>query len=100
VRNAQARLIREEIKQSPYPVIVVGDFNSIPLSYVYFTISRGLHDAWSETHWGQLGATCVKKSVGVRIDYILSSDPLVPTECHIPGATGSDHLPVVATLTW
>ena len=99
LRNNQARVIREEIERSPYPVIVVGDFNAPAWSYAYRHISEGLHDAWSETHlFWQWGATCEKKGYGLRIDYILCSDPLRPTACTVPDAPGSDHKPVVATL--
>lgn len=100
LRNAQARIVRTEILNSPYPVIVVGDFNSIPLSYAYWHISRGLHDAFTETSWFHWGATCEKRHIGVRIDYILSSPSLVPVNCSIPHPAGSDHWPVVATLAW
>ena len=92
-------MIREEIEKSPYPVIVVGDFNSTSFSYAYRHISEGLHDAWSETHYvWEWGATCEKKGYGLRIDYILCSDPLRPVKCFIPDAPGSDHKPVVATI--
>ena len=100
LRNAQARIIHDEVKQSPYPVIVTGDFNSLPLSYVYRRISRGLHDAWTETSFGKWGATCEKRGIGIRIDYILCSDPLLPISCQIPSTTASDHRPLVATLAW
>ena len=99
-RNEQARVVRKEIETSPYPVIVVGDFNSIELSYAYWEISRGLHDAWRSLHPFQYGATCEHRGFGVRIDYILSSDPIKPTACTVTKAGGSDHRPVVATLEW
>lgn len=99
LRNAQARVIRQEIEESPYPVIVAGDFNSIPLSFVYQHISRGLHDAWRSNHLGY-GATCEHRGIGLRIDYILSSESLIPTSCAVPQTSGSDHNPVVATLEW
>jgi len=100
LRNAQARVVREEIESSPYPVIVTGDFNSIEWSFAYKHISEGLHDAWRELHPWRWGATCEHRGFGVRIDYILSSDPLKPVSCAIHGAASSDHKPVVATLKW
>ena len=100
LRNKQARIIREEIDKSPHPCVVVGDFNSIPLSYVYWKICRGLHDVWSATSIGRLGATCEKRGIGMRIDYILCSKSLIPVSCEVPEATGSDHLPVVGTIAW
>lgn len=100
LRNQQARVVREMIDSSPYPVIVTGDFNAIPLSFTYRHISKHLHDAWLETSWFQWGATCEKRGIGIRIDYILSSDPLIPLRCSIKKTTGSDHRPVEAVLAW
>ncbi|MBR1877562.1 MAG: endonuclease/exonuclease/phosphatase family protein [Paludibacteraceae bacterium] len=101
LRREQARIVRKEIDASPYPVIVVGDFNSTPMSYTYLKLSHGLRDAWAETSWGQWGTTCKKRGLGVHIDYILCSKSLVPADCRIiKEATGSDHRPVAATLVW
>ena len=101
LRNEQARVVRAEIEASPYPVIVVGDFNSIPLSYAYLHLSRGMHDAFLETSWFQLGPTCKKKGIVIRIDYILSTSTLKPARCTVDyEATGSDHWPVAATFAW
>ena len=100
LRNEQARVVRKEIEASPYPVIVVGDFNAIELSYAYWHISSGLHDAWRSIHPWSWGATCEHRGFGFRIDYILSSESLTPVRCEIPTASGSDHRPVAATLVW
>jgi len=100
VRNKQAQVVREEIDKSPYPVIVVGDFNSVACSFAYLHISRGLHDAWNTVHPWEWGATYSYKGIGLRIDYILCSDPLQPVQCHVPQTTGSDHKPVVAKISF
>ena len=100
IRNAQARKVREKVETSPYPVIVVGDFNASPLSFAYRHIRKGMHDAWLETSWLKWGATCHKRGYGVRIDYILSSPELVPVSCAIEPTNASDHYPMTATLAW
>ena len=101
LRARQARTIRRMVQSSPYPTLVVGDFNAVPLSYTYLHISRGMHDAFLETSWLQWGATYKKKGIGIRIDYILSSPSLVPVQCRVhKEITGSDHWPVEATLAW
>lgn len=101
LRNRQAQVVRKEIEASPYPVIVVGDFNSVALSYAYWCIGNGLYDAWRETHYPwQLGATCEKRGLGLRIDYILCSDPLRPAACDVRETAGSDHKPLMTTLKW
>ena len=100
-RHEQARAVRQEIDNSPHPVVVVGDLNDVALSYTYYTISKGLHDAWLETSWGKWGSTFdLKGSFGVRIDYIFCQDPIIPIQCAVKKTTGSDHSPVVAELAW
>ncbi len=99
LRNEQARVVRAEIDASPYPVIVVGDFNAPAWSYAYQQIAANLHDAWMTVHPWRWGATCEKKGFGLRIDYILCSEPLLPSACSVAETKGSDHKPVIATLS-
>ena len=99
LRNKQAQVVRAEIDESPYPVIVVGDFNAPVWSYAYQHIAAGLHDAWLTVHPWRLGPTCMKKGFGLRIDYILCSEPLLPSACSVAETHGSDHKPVIATLS-
>lgn len=100
LRNKQAQVVRAEMDASPYPTIVAGDFNSVVLSYTYWCLSYGMHDAWTETHsFSESGATYRYAGFGLRIDYILCSDPLKPIECRVEHVPGSDHWPVIATLT-
>ena len=101
LRIKQSRAVRRMIDSSPYPTIVAGDFNAIPLSYTYLHIKRGLHDAFLETSWFRTGPTCKKKGIGIRIDYLLSTSSLIPVCCDVDyKATGSDHWPVAATFAW
>ena len=101
IRHNQARAIREEIEKSPSPVIVVGDFNDIPLSYTYLKM-RGsdLQDAFLKTSFGHWGATISKRHLGVRIDYILFSKSLHPASTHIDRVNCSDHFPMTSVLAW
>lgn len=101
LRIKQSRAVRRMIDASPYPTIVAGDFNAIPLSYTYLHIKRGLHDAFLETSWFRTGPTYKKKGIGMRIDYILSTHSLLPVSCDVDyNATGSDHWPVTALFAW
>ena len=109
-RLQQARIVRDTVCASPYPVLVVGDFNAIPLSTTYLTLRGlmpsgwfrgcGLRDAFLASSNGRLGNTLYKRGRGIRIDYILHSPCLYATECYVDQTTGSDHLPVVATFNW
>jgi len=101
IRHEQAAAIRAEIDNSPYPVIVTGDFNAIPLSYTYLKL-RGwdLHDCFLETSVGKWGATLTKRQLGIRIDYILCAKNLKPVSMRIDRVNYSDHYPVTATIGW
>ena len=45
-RGPQAEAVAAHIRQSPYPVILAGDFNDTPSSYVYRKITAHLTDAF------------------------------------------------------
>jgi len=101
IRQNQARAIRQDIEKSPYPVIVTGDFNAIPLSYTYLKIrGAGLRDSFLETSFGRWGATISKRHLGARIDYILCSKTLHPASTRIDRLNYSDHYPMTSVLAW
>lgn len=100
LRHQQAREVKRSIRKSPHPVVVVGDFNAIPLSYVYWKLKFGLRDCFLESSFGRLGNTIKKGPIGMRIDYILCSRRLTPIECIVDRVKYSDHFPVCATIGW
>lgn len=100
LRQEQAKAVKKAIKQSPHPVVAVGDFNSIPLSYVYGKLRWGMRDCFLEGSFGKLGNTYKKGALGIRIDYILCSRNLTPIKCEVDRVKYSDHFPVCATLGW
>ena len=100
LRHQQARAVKRSIRQSPHPVVVVGDFNAIPLSYVYWKVKFGLRDCFLESSFGQLGNTIKKGPLGIRIDYILCSRKMTPIKCEVDRVRYSDHFPVCATIGW
>ena len=101
IRHEQVRAIRQEIEASPYPVIVAGDFNAIPLSYTYLKMrNTDLRDCFLESSIGKWGATLTKRHIGIRIDYVLCSKSLLPASTHIDCINCSDHYPLTATIKW
>lgn len=100
LRIKQAQEVKREIRQSPHPVIVTGDFNSTPLSYTYQKIKFGLRDCFLESSFGRLGHTFEKYHLGIRIDYILCSRRLKPIRCEVERVRFSDHYPVTATIAY
>jgi len=94
-RATQADTISLAIKNSPYPVIVCGDFNDIPLSYTYHKIKRHnkLNDAFRNSGHG-MGGTYVGKLPSFRIDYILHSDKIKSWNFVTGKRILSDHYPI------
>lgn len=99
-RTLQADYIYKELEESPYPVIVCGDFNDVPVSYVYRHISRHLTDAFTESGKGFLGHTYKGKGFGLRIDYILHSHTLTSENFCITKLPYSDHDPIRCNIKW
>lgn len=96
-RANQAKKITEHIAASPYPVVVMGDFNDTPMSYSYHQFSRILDDAFLGSGSG-FGTTYVGKIPAGRIDYIFHSPELGSTQFHIQDSIYSDHRAIDCTV--
>ena len=93
-RSRQAELVANEIKQSKFPVVVCGDFNDVPYSYVYNTMKGDLIDGFRECGRGFM-YTMEGKYKKVRIDYIFHSEELEGAKYYVEKEIHySDHLPV------
>ena len=68
-RALQVRVIEQNMKESPYPIIVCGDFNDTPLSFTYNKIKSNLIDSFTISGSG-IGDSYVKIPM-LRIDYIM-----------------------------
>lgn len=96
-RGDQAEEVRVRLDRSPFPGIICGDFNDVPNSYTYFTISRGWKDAFLQKGFG-IGRTYVHISPTLRIDYILTDPRFDILQCRKFSLPWSDHNPVIADL--
>ena len=96
IHQNQIHEIKKLIAESPYPVILGGDFNAMPSSYEYYQISESLTDAFVEA--GNGSATSFHDyKFPIRIDYIFSSKSLRATNYFVNREIGySDHYPVFA----
>ena len=74
-RAVEVDVIKEHMNNSPFPIIICGDFNDTPNSYAYKKISHGLKDSFLEQGIG-IGSTFLGKIPFLRIDYILHSPRL------------------------
>ncbi|WP_344046226.1 endonuclease/exonuclease/phosphatase family protein [Streptomyces thermoalcalitolerans] len=120
IRNAQGNELHTALAQSPYPVIAVGDFNSLPTDatgpYGTFT-SGGYDDAWRAVHGPGGGFTArqdpdlrnLPSKLDHRIDYVFYQPSRLsavaaevigdrPNERTPNGLWPSDHAGLAVTL--
>ena len=97
VRAEQAEIIMTHIDNSPYPVVVCGDFNDTPLSYCYNQFSATLTDAFRNTSKG-IGSTYAGKIPVGRIDYIFHSASIGSRDFVIQKEKLSDHYAIDCKL--
>lgn len=100
IRSIQAKEIAKIVNNSPYKIILCGDFNDVPQGYCYNTIANKLVDSFSEAGPHGFGNTFKRKWLHVRIDYILHSKEMKACNFHIDKNEGSDHYPVYCTIGW
>lgn len=93
IRTKQAEEAQKFIASSPYPVILVGDFNDTPLSYTYALMSDKLQDAYVKKGSG-LGITYAGDIPGLRIDYIMGSKEVEFSSYTCSKVDFSDHYPI------
>jgi endonuclease/exonuclease/phosphatase family metal-dependent hydrolase len=97
MRAEQAQVIASYIKDSPHPVVVMGDFNDTPQSYAYRKIKKGLDDSFRESGRG-FGNTYAGELPSFRIDYIMYGPPFLSTEFLRIKTDHSDHYPISTLL--
>lgn len=97
IRAGQADTLAADIKASPYPVIVCGDFNDTSMSYAYRKINKRLHDSFREAGHGY-GYTYRGFFNMLRIDYVFHSKSMECVEYASPSFDCSDHNPVTVKM--
>jgi len=96
-RSVQAKVIKDQLRQSTYPVIFCGDFNDVPNSYTYFTVRGNMQDAFLEKGSG-IGRSFTSISPTLRIDYILASKDFSVLQFDRNKRKYSDHYMLVTDL--
>jgi endonuclease/exonuclease/phosphatase family metal-dependent hydrolase len=97
-RAEQVETVRRYVASSPYPVVLCGDFNDTPASFVYNRLTSELKDSFCECGSG-LSGTYPNLFFPMRIDYILHSiDSFRAFRYNVINEDLSDHLPITATL--
>jgi len=96
VRSGQANIVANEVRQSTLPVILCGDFNDVPYSYVYKTLKGNMKDGFTDCGSGWMKTYRGNKPV--RIDYIFYDKSLNGINYYKKDLTYSDHVPVFADI--
>ena len=99
VRAGQAVKVRNELQKhadSDHSLIICGDFNDVPYSYVYNVMLGDLIDGFKECGSGWMYTYRGSKSV--RIDYIFHDESLKGLSYYKQDLSYSDHYPVYMKL--
>lgn len=96
-RAKQSELVRDFIDESPYKIILCGDFNDSPTSYAFRTIKKNMKDAFVESGSG-LGRTYVGKMPSFRIDQMIFDPSFRAFNYYAKAFEFSDHKMVSATI--
>lgn len=99
IRAPQADAVAEYIERHKgKSIILVGDFNDSPISYVRHRLAQELTDCYVATGNGP-GISYHYNAFYVRIDNIMCSDHWMPYDCKVDNRIeASDHYPIVCWL--
>lgn len=94
--QSQIAPIKGFLDSSPYPIILAGDFNSVPNSYEYYTLSEGLEDTFLKVGKGS-GTSFHDFKFPIKIDHVFASKSITPISYKVDRSVKiSDHFPVIA----
>ncbi|MEO5983925.1 MAG: endonuclease/exonuclease/phosphatase family protein [Ferruginibacter sp.] len=96
-RHLQSNRIKTAMNESPFPVVICGDFNDVPNSYAYNTIGKGLNNTFEQKGTG-IGRTFYGISPTLRIDHIFSDRRFNVEQYLRIKRKLSDHFPIIADL--
>lgn len=99
-QQQQAEILVKHRSKCNYPVIICGDMNNSPFSYLYRNIKSDLNDCFEEAGSG-FGQTYKFKYYPARIDYIFASKKMkVKNFKTFTKFENSDHFPVMTRLSF
>jgi len=98
LRAGQAITVANERAASDKPVILCGDFNDVPYSFVYNTMLGNMVDGFRECGSGWMHTFRGRKAV--RIDYIFHDESLKGLTYYTADLTYSDHYPVFMKIAY
>lgn len=96
-RAVQARFVKDAMDHTPYPKVICGDFNDVPVSYAYEIIGRDMKNAFVEKGSG-LSRTFDGIAPTLRIDNIFVDSSFNVIQFSRVKRSLSDHFPIVADV--
>ncbi|MCD8533273.1 MAG: endonuclease/exonuclease/phosphatase family protein [Verrucomicrobia bacterium] len=86
-----------------HPLIIMGDFNTLPGRETYVAATRLWSDAWVVVRGQDPGFTFSSTDPNRRIDFQFihqAPDSFKPVAARVPSTLASDHLPLLLTYEW
>lgn len=98
-RMKQAKNIVDHANSCPHSLLICGDFNEPPTSYIYGIFNEEYNDAFRSSCFG-IGRTYAGKIPAGRIDYFFNSESLHPLSFSIDNNKAmSDHYPITVEFS-
>ena len=97
LREKQLNYLLKEIESTPYKIILCGDFNDTPSSWVYTNLAKELKDTFAEKGIG-VSSTYAGPLPLLRIDYIITSSNITTCGFKRYNIKKSDHYPISSIL--
>ncbi|MEO6869701.1 MAG: endonuclease/exonuclease/phosphatase family protein, partial [Ginsengibacter sp.] len=96
-RYKQSLIVKQHLNTSTWPTLLCGDFNDVPNSNTYFTISKNMQDAFIKK------GTFIGRSFRyifptLRIDYVLTDKNFEIKNFKVIRIPYSDHYPVESII--
>lgn len=82
---------------SPGPIVLGGDFNSVPSARIHRMLREVLADCFAETSRGY-GYTLPARAPFLRVDYLYVGGGVEPLRSYVSASTVSDHRAVITDL--
>ena len=98
LRQKQVAYLTNELEHSPYKILLAGDFNDTPSSYVHAQVSEFLDDSFTKKGSG-LGITYAGRLPMLRIDYVFGNKEFEVLDYRTHSILRSDHYPVTASFS-
>ena len=94
-RKQQVKELVAFVKDSPYPVVMAGDFNETPYSNAFYTLSKSVKNIHETLGSGLEQTFTIFGPLGVRIDHVLSTEQVEPMSFDaMQDVKYSEHYPV------